>query len=648
MLVSIIIVNYNVKYFLEQCLSAVIKATADLACEVFVLDNNSTDGSIGYLEPKFPTVHFIANTENIGFAKANNKALQYCNGDYILYLNPDTIICEDCIKKCVNFFETHTDCGGLGVRMIDGAGNFLPESKRAFPSPKASFFKLIGLSKIFPQSKLFNEYALGHLDEYKDHEIDVLAGAFLMSKRSIIEACKGFDEIFFMYGEDIDLSYRIQKMGYKNYYLSQVSIIHFKGESIKKGSVGHIKLFYGAMSIFVQKHFGKGKGKLFANGISFAILFRAFASFIKRVIHKIGLQILDAILIVASLFIVKMCWIALQRGGLPFPQPYAPVVIIGFAGIYLLAGALSGMYDNYKPSKALIACLTSIVVLLATYSLLPESQRFSRGVVVIGGLVAGFMVAICRWLLITLKLLDTKTDNHSVVKQTVVVGSLNEYQHVANIFKQAGLEERLVGRVAITGDTDEAIGMLHQLYLLIISMKIKEVVFCEGTLLYHQIIQTIQTLPHNISYRFIGSGTSSIVGSDSNATTGETLTAEGFYQINQAYHKRMKRIVDIGFSLLLIVSFPITLIVVKRGASAIKNAFYVVFGNYTWVGYAFINNTLPYIKPNIITCYGVPVNSIHPLNKEALYQLNYLYAKNYDCWHDVVLLFNNYKKLGGL
>ena len=291
MLVSIIIVNYNVKYFLEQCLSSVLKATADLSCEVFVVDNNSTDGSISYLEPKFSTVHFIVNTENVGFAKANNKALQYCNGDYILYLNPDTIICEDCIKKCVLFFETHPDCGGLGVRMIDGAGNFFPESKRAFPSPKASFFKLTGLSKIFPQSKLFNEYALGHLDEYTDHEIDVIAGAFLMSKRNIIEACKGFDEIFFMYGEDIDLSYRIQKMGFKNYYLSQVSIIHFKGESIKKGSVGHIKLFYGAMRIFVQKHFGKGKGKLFANGISFAIFFRALASFIKRVIHKIGLQI---------------------------------------------------------------------------------------------------------------------------------------------------------------------------------------------------------------------------------------------------------------------------------------------------------------------------------------------------------------------
>ena len=338
----------------------------------------------------------------------------------------------------------------------------------------------------------------------------------------------------------------------------------------------------------------------------------------------------------------------MQRDRLPFPQQYAPFVILCFAGIYLLAGALSGMYDNYKPSKALIASISSIMLLLATYSLLPESQRFSRGVVVIGGLVAGFMIAICRWLLIMLKLLDIKTDNYNVVKQTVVVGSLHEYHQVAIIFKQAGLEQRLVGRVAIVGDTDEAIGMLHQLYLLIKSMKIKEVVFCEGTLSYHQIIQTIQTLPHNISYRFIGNGTSSIVGSDSNATTGETFTADGFYQINQAYHKRMKRIVDIGLSLILIISFPITLLVVKKGGIAIKNACYVLLGNYSWVGYASINNTLPYIKPNIITCYGLPVNAVHPLNKEALYQLNYLYAKNYDCWQDVVLLFNKYKQLGGL
>lgn len=647
MLVSVIIVNYNVKYFLEQCLNSVLLATKTIAAEIFVVDNHSTDGSIAYLETKFPTVHFIVNEENGGFAKANNKALQYCNGDYVLYLNPDTIICENCIQRCVQFFETTTNCGGLGVRMIDGNGNFLPESKRAFPSPKASFFKLTGLAKLFPYSKLFNQYALGHLDEYKNHEVDVLAGAFLMSKRSIIEACKGFDEIFFMYGEDIDLSYRIQKMGYKNYYLSEVSIIHFKGESLKKGSLNHVKMFYGAMSIFVKKHFGKNNSLLFANGIRVAIFLRAMVAFLKRCIKKIGLQILDAAIIVFSLFFVKQCWVVFARNGTPFTQKFNPLIITGFACVYLLSAALSGMYDKlYKPSKAIIACITGITVVFACYSLLPESQRFSRGVIVFGGLLAGLLVTAFRWFLIQFNFIEKQRDD-SQIKQTVIVGSLGEFERVRLIFKKAGLDERIVGRVAFGDDVEPAIGALHQLYLLIISMHIEEVVFCEGTLSYYQIIQTIQTLPHNISYRFIGSNTSSIVGSDSNATTGETFTAEGFYQINQPYNKRMKRFVDIVFSLCLLVFFPVTFLLIKKGWSVIANSCRVLLRDYSWVGYTNTNMYLPQLKPSIITCYGLPIGVEHPLKKEGLDQLNTLYAKNYDCWIDIDLLIKNFKQLGG-
>jgi GT2 family glycosyltransferase len=647
MLVSIIIVNYNVKYFLEQCLNSVLRATETITAEVFVVDNNSNDGSLQYLEPKFPTVHFIANEHNDGFAKANNKALQYCNGDYILYLNPDTIICENCIQRCVQFLEANADCGGVGVRMIDGSGSFLPESKRAFPSPRASFFKLTGLAKVFSHSKLFNQYALGHLDEYKNNEVDVLAGAFLMSRRTIIEACKGFDEIFFMYGEDIDLSYRIQKMGYKNYYLADTSIIHFKGESLKKGSSNHVKMFYGAMSIFVLKHFGKSKGGLFANGIQLAILLRASVAFLKRGFKKIGLQILDAITIVASLFFVEKCWVHFERNGLPFTQTAEPYFIIGFATIYLIAAALSGMYDKlYKPVKAIWASFIGIVVMVASYSLLPESQRFSRGVIIIGGLLAGILVTASRWFFVKLGFIENQRDE-SKIKQTCIVGSINEFNYVAEIFKKAGLEERIVGRVAIGNDTDTAIGNLHQLYLLIVSMQIEEVVFCEGTLTYYQIIQTIQTLPHNIGYRFIGNNTNSIVGSDSNATTGETFTAEGFYQINQSYHKRMKRLVDVCTALIIFIGFPVHMVLLKKSAQVFKDAASVLLHNKTWIGYCTSNIHLPIIKTGVLSCYGLRTQTAHPLNHDALQKLDVLYAKNFDFWQDVRLLLRNYQNLGG-
>ncbi|MFN9110874.1 MAG: glycosyltransferase family 2 protein, partial [Bacteroidota bacterium] len=180
MQLSVIIVNYNVRYFLEQCLFSVQKAMRGINGEIWVVDNASKDGSRAYLEPLFPQVKFIWNAENFGFSKANNQALQYATGSFILFLNPDTILPEDCFSKCLDFFKNNLDAGALGVRMLDGNGNFLPESKRSFPSPSISFFKLSGLSSLLTKSKLFGKYHLGFLDENENHEVNVLAGAFML------------------------------------------------------------------------------------------------------------------------------------------------------------------------------------------------------------------------------------------------------------------------------------------------------------------------------------------------------------------------------------------------------------------------------------------------------------------------------------
>jgi GT2 family glycosyltransferase len=255
MQLSIIIVNYNVKYFLEHCLLSVIKACKNIDAEILVVDNNSTDGSKAYLETKFKNVRFFWNNNNLGFGKANNFALPFAKGEHILFLNPDTIVPEDCFTNCLAFFEKHIDCGALGVRMIDGAGNFLKESKRSLPTPAAGFFKMIGLAEMFPSSKLFAQYYAGHLPEKENNKVDVLAGAFMILSKKAIEFTKGFDDNFFMYGEDIDLSYRIQKAGLQNYYLGDTTIIHFKGESTQKKSENYIKHFYGAIKRFVDKHY---------------------------------------------------------------------------------------------------------------------------------------------------------------------------------------------------------------------------------------------------------------------------------------------------------------------------------------------------------------------------------------------------------
>ncbi|HEV3223094.1 MAG TPA: glycosyltransferase family 2 protein [Puia sp.] len=261
MILSVVIVTYNVKFFLEQCLYSLKKAIdgsplTDGLTEVFIIDNASSDGSLDFLIPQFPAFHFIRNNENTGFAKANNQAISQCSGEYILFLNPDTILAEDCLDICLSFFKSTGDAGALGLHMIDGSGNYLKESKRGFPTPWASFFKVSGFTRLFPESKFFSGYYMGHLHEGSSHAVDILSGAFMMIKKTVLDLTGGFDEQFFMYAEDIDLSIRISKTGYKNYYLSQSTIIHFKGESTRKDS-RHIKIFYSAMELFMKKHFSK-------------------------------------------------------------------------------------------------------------------------------------------------------------------------------------------------------------------------------------------------------------------------------------------------------------------------------------------------------------------------------------------------------
>jgi GT2 family glycosyltransferase len=259
MILSVVIVNFNVKYFLEQCLCSLKKAVDRSALlsektEVWVVDNASSDGSVAFLQPLYPAFHFIQNTENTGFGRANNLALPRCTGEFILFLNPDTVLAEDSLDACISFFQEHPDAGAVGVRMIDGSGNFLKESKRGFPGPRTSFFKTSGLTRAFPKSPFFAAYYSGELDAHQNHQVEILSGACMMVRKTVLDKTGGFDEQFFMYAEDIDLSYRIQQAGFRNYYLGSVRIVHFKGESASRDA-RYIKQFHLAMTQFMRKYF---------------------------------------------------------------------------------------------------------------------------------------------------------------------------------------------------------------------------------------------------------------------------------------------------------------------------------------------------------------------------------------------------------
>ena len=289
---SVIIVNYNVKYFLEQCLWSVRKAGQGLSVDIRVVDNASTDGSHSYLMARFPEVVFYWNDANLGFARANNLALKDCRGDAVLFLNPDTILPEDCFRRCLNYLANHPEAGALGMRMLDGGGRFLRESKRGFPDPVTALFKLTGMATLFPRSPVFARYHMGHLDPLRVQETDVLAGAFMMVRRKVLEQTGGFDEDYFMYGEDIDLSYRIRQAGWKNVYFPECPILHFKGESTRKGSLNYVRMFYGAMAVFARKHYGDWRANAFGFSIQLAILLRAAGSaavsLLRRIVSFIG------------------------------------------------------------------------------------------------------------------------------------------------------------------------------------------------------------------------------------------------------------------------------------------------------------------------------------------------------------------------
>ena len=254
MKLSVIIVNYNVKHYLWQCLDSVRRAAEGLDVEVWVVDNASSDGSIDFLQPLFPEVHFVANNENTGFSRANNQAIRQSNGELVLLLNPDSFIAEDTLQHCIQFFEEHPRAGALGIHMVNRDGSFARESRRGLPTPATSFYKVLGLSRLFPTHPRFAHYHMGHLPEFADGKVEVLSGAFMILRREALDQVGLLDETYFMYGEDIDLSYRIEQANWECWYTPKL-MLHYKGESTQQTSFRYVYNFYHAMLIFFRKHF---------------------------------------------------------------------------------------------------------------------------------------------------------------------------------------------------------------------------------------------------------------------------------------------------------------------------------------------------------------------------------------------------------
>jgi GT2 family glycosyltransferase len=643
-MLAVIIVNYNVKYFLEQCLLSVEKAMVGIDGEIIVVDNASTDGSREYLEVLFPNVRFVWLPENVGFAKGNNIGLQQTIAEYILYLNPDTIVPEDCFTICMDFMQKHPDAGALGVKMIDGSGQFLKESKRAYPSLMTSFFKLTGLSSVFPHSKWFANYHLGHLNENNNHEVDVLSGAFMFVQKVLLDKIKGFDESFFMYGEDIELSYQIKQLGFKNYYCSDTCIIHFKGESTKKGSLKYVQLFYKAMIIFVDKHYKEFTARVFGILLSFAIWIRATISFVGSLLRKFGLPIVETIAVTASFFFTLFFWVKWVRQDNYFFGSSIKWLFALFVGIFLTTNYYAGLYDSIqKKGRSFFAALISGGIILSLYSILPEERRFSRGIVVIGSLISLILTNIIRSFYRKKGWIHFE-ENHQ--KDTLIVANPFEYNRIFNLLSFTHKAEKVIGRIAIAEDQQPHLIVYKNIKKFIGLFPAKEIIFCEEGLSFKEIIYQTSHLPSNLRMRISAAGSSSIVGSDSSNNAGEIVAEITKYNLSQPFNIRMKRLIDVLVGSGILLFWPLLLFWVKNPFKLLYNALIVILGKKTWVGYCDIhNNIYPPIKPSIIGTNGFAIQQEKYSNYEYL-KLDELYAIEYLPIMDIMLIKKGLKWLG--
>jgi GT2 family glycosyltransferase len=651
MKLSIIIVNYNVKYFLEQCLHSVFKALNTLNAEVFVVDNNSVDGSCAMVQQKFPQVILIENKNNLGFSKANNQAIRISKGEYVLLLNPDTIVEESTFEKVVQFMDSNPDAGGLGVKMIDGKGVFLPESKRGLPTPMVAFYKIFGLSKLFPKSKTFSKYHLGYLSNNETHEIEILAGAFMLMRKQTLDKVGLLDEDYFMYGEDIDLSYRIIKGGYKNYYFPETTIIHYKGESTKKGSINYVRVFYNAMIIFARKHFSTGNARLFSVFINLAIYFRAFLAIINRFVKQSAIPLIDAAILYIGFLILAPKWQTIRFNDLEhFPSEYYKYAIPSYILIWMLSIFFSGGYEKpIKLIKIIRGLLVGTGIILIIYALLPENFRFSRAMLLLGTLWGVFGLSAFRAIL---HLIGFKAYKFNLGKKNrmALVGELTESERVLTILKQSVPNFEYIGLIHAdkTEKHNDYLGTLDQLKEIVEINKIDELIFCSSNIPAQRIIKEMLRLEGSgVAYKIAPPESLSIIGSNSIDTAGDLYTID-FNNITKQHNLRIKRLFDIIVSLSILPFLPLLIVILPKGMVIIQNTFSVLFGLKTWVGFHFRNDVntlnLPRIKKGVLSWALVNSESSDP--SEKIEKLNLIYAKDYRIWNDFIVMAKGLKFIG--
>lgn len=624
------------------------KALGQLNAEVFVVDNNSVDGSIGLIREKFPQVKVIANKVNKGFSAANNQAILQSSGKYVLLLNPDTVVQEDTFSKSIAFMEAHPEAGGLGIKMLDGKGNFLPESKRGLPKPSVAFYKIFGLAKLFPGSKKFGQYHLTYLDKNANHQVDVLSGAFMLIRKECLDKVGLLDETFFMYGEDIDLSYRITKAGYKNYYFSDSSIIHYKGESTKKSSVNYVIIFYKAMAIFARKHFTQSNARFFNFLIYLAIALRAGSAILSRVLKQLVFPAIDFAAILAGMYLCKTIYETYFK---LYPNLYSGQLTALFFPMYTLLWMffvyLSGGYDSpLKYRRIFRGILVGTAFILIGYGLLPEHYRFSRALILIGSLMALSFYLLSRWIYGRLNIPKFKHGTYKTNTRIAIIGSEAEFNRVMDLLEKTKIRTGFVGFISNESNgikNRHYIGNFDQLDETIQIHHITEIIFCARDVSSSDIIgKMIKLVTRGVEFKIAPPESLSIIGSNSIDTAGDLYVID-INNLGRPENRRKKRLLDILMSTFVLGVSPVLIWFQKNKWRFVNNTLKVLFGWYSWVGYGKCERfDLPEIRPSVFT----PADGLlQDLTEDQTKRVFLNYSKDYQSENDIKILLRNWRRL---
>ncbi len=652
MKVSVIIVNYNVRYFLEVCVDSVLKAAEGRDAEVIVVDNNSADDSLQMLRERFPQVIRIENGENTGFSRANNQGVAIAGGEYILFLNPDTVMPEDFLVKTTAYLDAHPEAGALGPRLIDGKGRFAPDAKKSFPTLSVALFKSSGINRLFPRSPYFNAYYAVHVAERQTAAVEVLSGCCMMVRRSVLAQIGGaFDEDYFMYCEDVDLSYRITRAGYQNIYFPEATLVHYKGESTRKATLSYIRIFNEALATFVRKHYSKGQARLFLFAIQLGIMLRAVVGVLRSIFRILRMPLFDAFVLLITLWLMKDFWVGSIKGAKPPPANFILATFPAYILLWIASLWLNGAYDQpYRPLRVVRGMFVGSVMILAYYGLLDASLRYSRGLIMLSGVVGtvtllGLHEALYRFGI--LRFIPFEDEQ----RKAVIVGDSGAFEEAAMLLQKVPAAPELSGRIAVTegaGKQNAAIGSLPEIRSLLYTAGIGEVIFCTDNISYEDILTEMQRCGEAYDYKIHLPGSRGFVGSNSSHAAGDLYTAGRRYALTQFAQQRNKRVFDIVASVAMLPALPALLFFVKNAGGLLRNVFSVLMGRLTWVGYSSTlagNDGLPVLKPAVVPPYNILKDYKPDARMQAILAADY--AVRYTAGIDASFLWRNLRWAGG-